>query len=80
MSRAVDQQGEEIARILKGIYEARSGFAALRAGVDAVSRAGGNRSQAVATLRLAAGNLPTHADAVASLLRDMPDFRPSRDF
>jgi hypothetical protein len=80
MSRAVDQQGEEIGRLLKDIYEARSGFAALRAGVDAVSRAGATRTQSAAALRDAAGKLPTHADAVASLLRDIPDFRPAQEF
>lgn len=77
LGRAVDRQGEEIGRILLDIYEARSGFATLRAGVDAVSRSLPSRAQAALALRDAAGKMPSHAEVVAGLLRDIPDFRPT---
>ena len=79
IGHAVQQQGEDITHVLNDIYEAREGFATLRAGVESVTRAGIVGSGAAESLRLAARDLPTQADSVACLLRGLPDFAPSTD-
>jgi hypothetical protein len=74
LSNAVGQQAEEIAALLRSLEEARSGFATLRAGVDAVTRLSTTRLATTDALQKAAGRLPAHADAVATLLYDLSDF------
>lgn len=80
LSCAVRQQGEEIAGILQALDESRSGFATLRASVEAVTRGGTARLAGTETLREAAARLPGHADAMARILRDLPDCVPSPEF
>jgi hypothetical protein len=77
LSHAVSQQGEEIAGILRSLEEARSGFVTLRASVDAVTRIASTRLATTAAVREAAGRIPSHADAMAAILRNLPDFSPS---
>jgi len=77
---AVMQQGEDIAAMLARLNEAHTGFATLRAGVEAVTRTGAERAGNASALRAAANRLPTHADTVASILRGIPDFAPPPDF
>ena len=77
---AVMQQGEDIAAMLARLNEAHTGFATLRAGVEAVTRTGAERAANAGALRAAANRLPTHADTVASILRGIPDFAPPPDF
>ncbi len=79
VNHAVLQQSEDISSLLNDIYEARSGFAELRAGVEAVAAAGTARSGIVQTIRSHTNLLPAHAEIVASLLRNIPDFVPPED-
>ncbi len=78
--QAVSQQGEEIAAILHTLDSARSGFVTLRAGVEAVSRHASSRLAKADALREAAGRLPSQADAVAAIMRDIPDLVPPAAF
>jgi methyl-accepting chemotaxis protein len=80
LSYAVRQQGEEIAGILQALDESRSGFVTLRASVEAVTRGGSARLAGSEALREAAARLPSHADAMVRLLRDLPDCVPSQGF
>ncbi len=77
---AVMQQGEDIAAMLARLNEAHSGFATLRASVEAVTRTGAERAGNAEALRAAAKRLPTHAESVALILRGIPDFAPPADF
>ncbi len=77
LSHAVSRQGEEVSAVLRLLEEARSGFVTLRASVAAVTRHGSARLAASGALREAAGRIPGHADAVAAILRDIPDFAAS---
>jgi hypothetical protein len=80
LAQAVSQQGEAIAGILQTLDTARSGFVTLRAGVEAVSRQGSGRLAKAGALRDAASRLPSQADAVAAILRDIPDLVPPAAF
>jgi len=80
LSCAVRRQGEEIAGILRVLDESRSGFVTLRASVEAVTRSGSARLAGSETLREAAARLPGHADAMARVLRELPDCVPSKGF
>jgi hypothetical protein len=75
LGHAVTQQGEDIAAILARLSDAQSGFAMLRAGVQAVTRSAAARAASAALVRDAAKRLPGHAEAVAGLLRGLPDFK-----
>jgi hypothetical protein len=78
LSSAVRQQGLEIAGILRMLDAASSGFLALRASVEAVTRHGSASLAGSDTLRAAAARLPGHADAMARILRELPDLVSSR--
>jgi hypothetical protein len=80
LSHAVRQQGQEIAGILHILDAARSGIVTLRASVQAVTRHGTARLAKSDSLREAAARLPGHADAMARILRDLPDLVPSPGF
>ena len=80
VSHAVEQQGDEIARILTELYEARPGFATLRAGVEAVTHACEVRSDAADAIRKTARILPIHAENLANVLRGQPDLAPQIDY
>jgi len=80
LSDAVARQGEEIADILQTLNEARRGFVTLKASVEAVSRHGADSLAAAETLREAASQLPGKADAIAAILREIPDFIPPSAF
>ena len=80
LSHAVTQQGAEIAEVLRGLDEAQAGFITLRAGVEAITRHGAARSAQSFKLREAASRLPSHADALAAMLRSLPDFAPPIGF
>ncbi len=80
LSCAVRQQGEEIAGILQVLDESRSGFVTLRASVEAVTRSATARLAGSETVREAAARLPGHADAMARVLRDLPDCVPLQGF
>jgi hypothetical protein len=80
LSDAVGKQGQEISAIMRTLEEARSGFVTLRASVDAVTRFGVAHLATTGAVREAAGRLPSHADAVAAIMRDMPEFSPSSRF
>ncbi len=79
ISHAVIQQGEEIARILTELYEARSGFVTLRAGVDAVTRTSTARTDVARSLRNIAQSMPDQVESLANMLRSIPDFAPRMD-
>ena len=79
VSHAVEQQGQEITRILTELYEARPGFATLRAGVEAVTLACANRSDATDAIGKAVRMLPSQAETLANLLRGLPDLAPPAD-
>lgn len=80
LSHAVRQQGQEIAGILHILDAARSGIVTLRASVQAVTRHGTARLAKSDSLRETAARLPGHADAMARILRDLPDLVPSPGF
>ena len=78
VGHAVEQQGQEIARILTELYEARPGFATLRAGVEAVTLAC-TRTDATDRLKKTANALPSQAEKLATVLRGLPDLTPPID-
>jgi hypothetical protein len=80
LSHAVTRQTEEIGAILHQLDKTRSGFGRLRASVEAVARHGAARQAKAEMLQETAIRLPLHADLVAGLLRDIPDFAPPVDF
>ncbi len=80
VSHAVERQGQEIARILTELYESRPGFATLRAGVEAVTLACATSTEAADTLRQSAKVLPAQAEALANILRSLPDLPASTDY
>jgi hypothetical protein len=80
LSHAVEQQSEEIAGMIDHLSGACTGVAELRAGVDAITRSGATRMANAEALRGAAGRLPGHADAIAGILRNLPDFAPPSGF
>jgi hypothetical protein len=80
LSHAVTQQTEEISAILHQLDKTRKGFSTLRSSVEAVARHGSARAAKAERLQETASRLPLHADQVAGLLRDIPDFAPPVDF
>ncbi len=80
LSHAVGQQGEEIAHVLGLVQEAHTGFAALRAGVDAISSRNNAQLADAEALRGSIGRLPGHADTIAGILRAIPDFAPPLEY
>ena len=74
VGHAVQQQAVDIGRLLHEMYEARSGFVILRAGVAAVAQAGIAQRAAAEPVCRTAQHLPTHADAMAEIMRSIPDF------
>jgi chromosome segregation ATPase len=80
LSHAVTQQTEEIGAILQQLDKTRKGLSTLRSSVDAVARHGSARAAKAERLRETANRLPAHADLVAGLLREIPDFTPPVDF
>ncbi len=77
MGYAVQQQSADIEAILNQMYEARSGFAMLRASVEAVSAASATPANAVGRVRAAALRLPSESERLAQMLRGIPDFGSS---
>ena len=77
MGYAVQQQSADIDAILKEMYEARSGFAMLRASVEAVSTASARPANAIGRVRAAALRLPSEGERLAQMLRGIPDFGSS---
>jgi len=80
ISLAVAQQGEEMTQILRAIDEAQTGFITVRASVEAATRHGTARLAKTDTLRETAERLPNHAEAIATILRGIPDFAPPIEF
>ena len=80
VSHAVQEQGDEIARVLTELYEARPGFATLRAGVEAVTQACATRTEAADTIRKTANALPSHAEDLANVLRGLPSLARNEDY
>ena len=79
VSHAVERQGQEIARILTELYEARPGFATLRAGVEAVTLASSSRTEASDTIKTVVRALPAQAEKLARLLQAIPAKSPPAD-
>ncbi len=80
LSDAVGQQGEDVARVLGLLAEAHSGFAAVRAGVDAMGVRNNAQLASAEALRGSIARLPAHADTIAGILRGIPDFTPTLEF
>ena len=76
VSRAVEEQGQQIARVLTELYEARPGFATLRAGVEAVMQSCADRTGSGDVIRNTANALPRQAEHLARILRGLPDLTP----
>ena len=76
VGHAVQQQAADIGAVLTDLYEARSGFAMLRASVDAVAQAGSMGLDVAGRMRETALRLPSQADRMAEILRGIPDFGP----
>ena len=79
IGQAVVQQGEDISEMLVLVQEAHSGFAAVQAGRDAISRRNNAQLANAEALRGSISRLPAHADTIASILRGIPDFAPPSD-
>ena len=80
LGQAVGQQGEDVAHVLGLVQEAHSGFAAVQAGVDAISRRNTAQLADAEALRGSISRLPAHADTIAGLLRGIPDFAPPLEY
>ncbi len=76
IGQTVGQQGEEITEMLGLVQEAHSGFAAVQAGVDAISRRNNAQLADAEALRGSISRLPARADTIAGILRGIPDFTP----
>ena len=76
LSQAIDQQAAEIRHVLILLQEAHAGMDRMREGVDGVSRHGADRQAEAEAIRGAANRLPAHADVIAGILRNIPDFTP----
>ena len=77
IGHAVQQQGEEVAQILDGVYKAREGFVILKTAVESVAQVGTSNQDAAQLLRLTASRLPDQAERLAGLLRNVPKVVPS---
>ncbi len=80
LGHAVEQQSQEIAGMIEHLSGAHAGMDELRAGVEAITRSGDARLANAEALRGAACRLPAHADAIAGILRNLPDFAPPVGF
>ena len=80
LGQAVEQQGEQIAQMLGLVQEAHSGFAAVQAGMDAISRRNSAQLASAEALRGSISRLPGHADTIAGILRGIPDFAPPLEY
>jgi hypothetical protein len=76
LSHAVDQQGDEIRHVLILLQDAHAGMDRMRDAVDGVTRHGADRQAEAEAIRGAANRLPAHADVIAGILRNIPDFTP----
>lgn len=74
LTHTVQQQGEDLAALVAHLMETHAGFATLRAGVAAVTRSSTSRLAGAEALRGAASRLPGHADAIADIMRIIPNF------
>ena len=80
IGQAVQQQGADITQSLNHIYEARTGFAAIRASIDNITSGKDVRPEIADKLRLAALHLPEQAESIATLLHGVPDLAPYSRF
>ncbi len=80
LGQSVGEQSEDIAQMLGLVEEAHSGFAAVQAGMDAISRRNNAQLANAEALRGSISRLPAHADTIAAILRGIPDFSPPLEY